>query len=192
MRLASLLAAALVAASAFTLTFGSAPAHAEPGDAVFAKNVVRTEPGITVPTSELRFEDGRTGSLTDYAGEVLVVTLWQEDCPWCMKELPVLDRLSGEMQGEGVRVVALGLDQEMGLITSFLDQRDLNNIEPVMDHEKINGSLLSIEHFGRWSIATPTSFIVDKSGTVVARIWGLVDWDGEPARAFLRSLVLQS
>ena len=98
---------------------------------------------------------------------------------------------SGAMQDEGVRVVALGLDQEMGLITSFLDQRDLNNIEPVMDHEKINGSLLSIEHFGRWTIATPTSFIVDTKGNVVARIWGLVDWDGEPARAYLRSLALQ-
>jgi len=188
MRLFPFFAAALAA----TLALGGPMAHAEPGDAVFAENVVRTEPGITVPTSELRYADGRTGSLTDYAGEVLVVTLWQEDCPWCMKELPVLDRLSGAMQGEGVRVVALGLDQEMDLITSFLAQRDLGNIEAVMDHEKINGSLLSIEHFGRWSIATPTSFIVDKQGTVVARIWGLVDWDGEPARAFLRSLVLQS
>ena len=188
MRPTSLFAAAFAVALALG---GALPAHAEPGDAVFAENVVRTEPGITVPTSELRYADGRTGSLTDYAGEVLIVTLWQEDCPWCMREMPVLDRLSAAMQDEGVRVVALGLDQDMDLITGFLAQRDLANIEPIMDHEKINGSLLSIEHFGRWSIATPTSFIVDKQGTVVARIWGLVDWDGEPARAFLRSLVLQ-
>lgn len=183
---------ALFAAAFATLLALGSTARAEPGDAVFAENVVRTEPGITVPTSDLHYADGRTGSLTDYAGEVLVVTLWQEDCPWCMKELPVLDRLSGAMKDEGVRVIALGLDQDMDLITGFLEQRELTNIEPVMDHEKINGSLLSIEHFGRWSIATPTSFIVDKSGTVIARIWGLVDWDGEPARAFLRSLALQS
>jgi len=188
MRLHALLAAAL----AVTLALGETRVHAQAGDAVFAANVVRTEPGITVPTSEIRYADGRTGSLTDFAGEVLVVTLWQEHCPWCMKELPVLNRLSGDMKDEGVRVVALGLDQRMDLITSFLNQRDLGNIEPIMDLEKINGSLLSIEHFGRWSIATPTSFIVDKKGTVVARVWGLVDWDGEPARAFLRSLVLQS
>ena len=186
MRATALFAAIL--ATSLTLGGGSVPADAAAGDAVFAKNVVATEPGITVPTSELQYENGRKGSLSDYAGEVLVVTLWQEDCPWCMKELPVLNRLSGAMQGEGVRVVALGLDQEMGMITSFLDQRELGNIEPIMDLEKINGSLLSIEHFGRWSIATPTSFIVDKKGNVVARIWGLVDWDGDAARGYLRDL----
>jgi|GEM_PF-1958999 len=189
MRPTALLAAAFAIALAFG---GTGTAMAEPGDPIFADNVIQTEPGSIAPTSELRYADGRTGSLADYAGEVLVVTLWQEHCPWCRKEMPGLDRLSGEMEGEGVRVVALGLDQQMSEITGFLDQMELSNIEPVMDHEKINGSLLSIEHFGRWSIATPTSFIVDKQGNVVARIWGLVDWDGEPARAFLRSLVLQS
>ena len=188
MRRTAFLAAALAA----TLSLGGqAPASADAGDPIFAKNVVRTEAGTTVPDSELRFADGSTGRLTDYEGEVLVVTLWQEHCPWCQRELPVLDRLSGDMKDEGVRVLALGLDQDMGLITGFLDQWELANIEPVMDYEKVNGSLLSIEHFGRWSIATPTSFIVDKQGNVVARIWGLVDWDGEPARAFLRSLVLE-
>jgi peroxiredoxin len=166
-------------------------AQAEPGDPIFAGNVLSTPPGLSVPKEELRYPDGSTGTLDDYKGDVLVVTLWQEDCPWCMRELPVLDRLSGEMQGEGVRVVALSMDQDMSLITNFLDQRDLGNIEPVMDWEKVNGSLFSIEHFGRFAIATPTSFIVDKQGNVVARIWGLVDWDGDPARAFLRSLVLQ-
>ncbi len=185
MRLASLLAAALAA----TLSLG-APAMAQDQTA-FAKNVVLAAPGLSVPTEELRYPDGSKGTLADYAGDVLIVTLWQEDCPWCMRELPVLNRLSGDMKGEGVRVVALGLDQDMSLITNFLDQRELGNIDPIMDWEKVNGSLFSIEHFGRFSIATPTSFIVNKKGDVVARIWGLVDWDGDPARAFLRSLVLQ-
>ncbi len=186
MRPAALLAAALAA----TLSLTGA-ALAEPGDPIFAANVQQTEPGISIPTSEIRYEDGRTGSLADYAGEVLVVTLWQEHCPYCRKEMPVLNRLSAEMAGEGVRVVALGLDQDMGLITRYLDGHEYDAIEPVMDLEKINGSLLSIEHFGRWSIATPTSFIVDKKGEVVARVWGLVDWDGDAARGFLRSLVRQ-
>jgi hypothetical protein len=38
------------------------------------------------------------------------------------------------------------------------------------------------------SIATPTSFIVDRNGIVVAKVWGLVDWDGEAARGYLRQL----
>jgi thiol-disulfide isomerase/thioredoxin len=185
MRIASLLAAALAA----TLSLG-APAMAQ-DDMVFAKNVIFAAPGLTVPKEELRYPDGSKGTLADYEGSVLIVTLWQEHCPFCIKEMPVLNRLSADMKDEGVKVVALGLDQEMSLITDFLDRYELDAIEPVMDWEKVNGSLFSIEHFGRFTIATPTSFIVDKKGTVVARVWGLVDWDGDPARAFLRSLVRQ-
>ncbi len=189
MRLTALFAAAL----AVTLAFGSqTPAHAEAGDPIFAANVIRTPADINVPDYPLRFPDGSTGSLTDYAGEVLVVTLWQENCPFCIREMPVLNRLSGDMKGEGIRVVALGLDQQMSQITGFLDRYELGNIDPVMDFEKVNGTLFSLELFGRPSIATPTSFIIDKKGKVIARIWGRVDWDGEPARGFLRSLALQS
>ncbi len=37
-------------------------------------------------------------------------------------------------------------------------------------------------------MVTPTSFIVDKNGKVVATVLGLVDWDGDAARGYLRSL----
>lgn len=185
--------ALFAAAVAMTLTFsGPTPAHAEAGDPIFAANVIRTPDGVKVPDYPLQFLDGSTGALTDYAGEVLVVTLWQEDCPYCIKEMPVLNRLSGDMKGEGIRVVALGQDQQMSQITGFLERYELGDIDPVMDLEKINGTLFSLELFGRASIATPTSFIVDKQGKVIARIWGLVDWDGDAARGFLRSLVLDS
>ena len=189
MRLPALIAAALAA----TLTLSAqAPAHADAGDPIFAENVIRTPTGIDVPDYPLRYPDGSTGSLTDYAGEVLVVTLWQENCPYCIREMPVLNRLSGDMKDEGIRVVALGLDQDMRQITGFLDRYELADIDPVMDHEKVNGTLFSLELFGRASIATPTTFIIDKKGQVIARVWGPVDWDGDAARGFLRSLVLDS
>ncbi len=187
MRLASFLAAALAA----TLSLGTPAMAQEEEKTAFASNVIFSAPGITVPREELRYPDGSTGTLADYEGDVLIVTLYQKNCPYCVREMPVLNRLSGEMKDEGVRVVALSMDQDMGMVTGFLEQHELSNLEPIMDWEKVNGSLFSIEHFGRFSIATPTSFIVDKKGTVVARVWGLVDWDGDPARAFLRSLVLQ-
>jgi len=187
MRATALFAAAL----AVTLTLvGQSAAVADEGTPIFAENVIRTA-DVAVPNYPLHFPDGSTGTLKDYAGEVLVVTLWQENCPWCIKEMPGLDRLSAAMKGEGIRVMALGLDQNMAQITGFLDRYELANIDPVMDYEKVNGTLFSLELFGRPSIATPTSFIIDKQGKVVARIWGLVDWDGDAARGFLRSLVLQ-
>jgi len=173
---------ALVAAFVMTLTTS---AFAEDG---FAPNVKLVTDGKTVPTNALMYVDGSQGSLADFQGDVLIVTLWQVNCPYCHREMPVLDRLHGEMQGEGVKVVALGMDQSIGTITAHLARTGLTNLKPIMDVDKFNGTILSVENFGRLSIATPTSFIVDKSGVVVARVWGLVDWDSEAARGYLREL----
>jgi peroxiredoxin len=174
---------ALIAAFVMTL---SAPAFAEQEG--FAPNVVLVTDGKTVPDKPLMYVDGSQGSLADFVGDVLIVTMWQVNCPYCHKEMPVLNRLHGEMQGEGIKVVALGMDQSIGTITAHLAQTGLSNLKPIMDIGKFNGTIFSVENFGRMSIATPTSVIVNKQGTVVARVWGLVDWDGDAARSYLREL----
>lgn len=177
MRILALLTAALIGFAA--------PALAEEG---FAPNVTLMTDGKPVPVNDLMYVDGSKGSLADFKGDVLIVTLWQVNCPYCHKEMPVLDRLHGEMKGEGVQVVALGMDQSIGTITAHLARTGLTNLKPIMDVDKFNGTILSVENFERLSIATPTSFIVDKSGVVVAKVWGLIDWDGEAARGYLREL----
>lgn len=175
----------LIASIAAALALAAAPASA------FAPNVEPSSLGATVPADPIVYGDGREGTLEDFEGEVLIVTLWQVNCPYCHREMPVLDRLAGEMADEGVKVVGLGLDQDMGRIKGFLDGKGLTHIKPLMDVGKVNGSILSIEHFGRLSIATPTSFIVGKDGVVRATVWGLIDWDGEAARGYLRELAAE-
>lgn len=173
---------ALIAAFALALT---TPVLAEEG---FAPNVTLIADGKQLPENDLVYVDGSTGNLADFRGDVLIVTLWQIRCPYCIKEMPVLDRLHAEMQGEGVQVVALGMDQSIGSITAHLARSGLTNLKPIMDVDKFNGTILSVENFERLSIATPTSFIVDKGGVVVAKVWGLVDWDSDAARDYLRGL----
>lgn len=173
---------ALIAAVFLTL---AGPAMAEEG---FAPNVTLIADGKQVPHNELMYVDGSAGSLKDFEGDVLIVTLWQVNCPYCHKEMPVLNRLHADMEGEGIKVVALGMDQSIGTITAHLASTGLSNLKPIMDVDKFNGTILSVENFERMSIATPTSFIIDKRGVVVAKVWGLVDWDGDAARGYLRGL----
>lgn len=165
------------------------PATAEEG---FAPNVTLMSDGKVLPEKPLLYVDGSQGTLADFRGDVLVLTLWQVNCPYCHKEMPLLNRLHAEMQSEGVKVVALGMDQSIGTITAHLAKTGLNQLKPIMDVGKFNGTILSVENFNRMGIATPTTFIVDKRGAVVARIWGLVDWDGDAARSYLRQLVAAS
>ena len=180
----------LLAILAAFLTLALAPAgHAQEPDLTgFAPNVRLSTLGAKVPDDPIVLADGTTASLADYEGEVLVITLWQIHCPYCHREMPVLDRLAGDMQGTGVRVLPLGLDQDIAALKAHIDERGYAHLPAIMDVDKFVGSLLSIEHFDRLGIATPTSFVVGKDGIVVARIWGLVDWDGDAARDYLRAL----
>lgn len=171
---------------AFVMAF-SAPVSAQQG---FASNVTLTDGTATVPDNAIVFADGRRGSLTDYRGEVLVVTMWQVYCPFCRREMPVLDRLAADMKNEGIRVVPLSVDQDMSEITAHLDRMNWPNLPAIQDVDMLNSLIMSVENFGRLGVATPSSFIIDKNGKVVASIYGLVDWDGEAARGYLRSLAV--
>jgi len=173
---------ALVAA--FVMAFGT-PVFAEQG---FASNVTLTDGTKTVPDNPIIYADGRQGSLEEYKGEVLVVTLWQVYCPFCRREMPFLDRLAADMQGEGIRVLPLSLDQDMNEITAHLDRMNWPNLQAIQDVDMLNGLIMSVEHLGRLGVATPTTFIIGKDGKVAASVLGLVDWDGEAARGYLRSL----
>ena len=174
----------LALAVAFVMTF-SAQAIAQEG---FAHNVTLTDASKSIPANDIIYADGRKGTLEDYKGEVTIVTMWQISCPFCRKEMPVLDRLAAEMKDEGVRVVPLSLDEDMGAITAHLDRMNWPNLPAIQDVDMLNGLIMSVEHFGRLGVVTPTSFIVNKDGKVVATVLGLVDWDGDAARGYLRSL----
>ena len=172
-------------AVAFVMAF-AAPVFAQQQG--FASNVQITDGSKPVSNNDIRHADGRIGTLDEYRGEVLVVTMWQVYCPFCRREMPVLDRLAAEMGSEGIRVVALGLDEDFDEIKAHLARMNWPNLKPIQDVDKLNGLIMSVEHFGRLGIATPTSFIISKDGKVVATVLGLVDWNGDPARNFLRSL----
>ena len=174
----------LAVVAAFVVAF-AAPVMAQEG---FADNVTLTDGSKSVPNNEITYADGRKGTLEDFNGAVTVVTMWQISCPFCRKEMPVLNRLSAEMADDGVRVVPLSLDQDMSAITAHLDRMDWPNLPAIQDVDMLNGLIMSVEHFGRLGVVTPTSFIVDKNGKVVATVLGLVDWDGDAARGYLRSL----
>ena len=172
-------------AMAFVMAF-AIPAFAQQQG--FAQNVQLTDGSKPVTNNPIIHEDGRIGNLDEYRGEVLIVTMWQVHCPFCRREMPVLDRLAAEMGSEGIRVVPLGLDENFDEIKAHLARMNWPNLKPIQDVDMLNGLIMSVEHFGRLGVATPTSFIVGKDGKVVATVLGLVDWDGDPARNYLRSL----
>jgi thiol-disulfide isomerase/thioredoxin len=56
--------------------------------------------------------DGRTVSLDQFKGEVVVLSFWASWCKPCQKELPSLDALQSELAPKGGRVMAVSIDSD--------------------------------------------------------------------------------
>ncbi|MDX1607359.1 MAG: TlpA disulfide reductase family protein, partial [Candidatus Competibacterales bacterium] len=62
------------------------------------------------PAFELNDTEGRSHTLADYAGQVLVVNFWATWCPPCVKEMPALNRLQ-QQAGGPVQVLGVNMGE---------------------------------------------------------------------------------
>ncbi|MFQ5761853.1 MAG: TlpA family protein disulfide reductase, partial [Candidatus Bathyarchaeia archaeon] len=84
---------------------------------------VGVEVGQRAPDFTLETHGGEKVSLSDFRGKVVVVNFWATWCPFCVAEMPDLERVSQEFDG---KVVVLGINRA----ETIDKQRDfLNDLE---------------------------------------------------------------
>ena len=54
--------------------------------------------------------DGDAVKLSDYAGKAVVVSFWATWCPYCLKELPVLDAIQVSSARDHIQVIAINTE----------------------------------------------------------------------------------
>jgi thiol-disulfide isomerase/thioredoxin len=54
--------------------------------------------------------DGRPVSLATDAGKAIVVTFWATWCPYCLKELPILEGIQKAAGADQIRVIAVNIE----------------------------------------------------------------------------------
>jgi thiol-disulfide isomerase/thioredoxin len=147
------IAAALAAGLLLAAPGGSAAGGRLDGLGVSAEQAQRA-----LASHPLRTLDGRTLTLGDLRGEVVVVNFWASWCPPCRRELPALDRLHAELARRGGRVLAVSIDLESRNAARFA---------------KANRLALPIAHDGPDGLArqldlghVPFTMILDRQGAV--------------------------
>jgi peroxiredoxin len=70
---------------------------------------------VAAPDFQVTTVDGRTLSLADFKGQVLVINFWATWCAPCKRELPMLDSYYRIQQQAGLRVLAVTTENSLPL-----------------------------------------------------------------------------
>ena len=124
-----------------------------------------------------------THRLTDYQGEVLIVSFWATWCTPCIKELPSLARTADLLRDDNVRVVAINVGESTKDIKRFL-ARSPSDLVFLPDAASKVGSAWDVR-------ALPTAYVVDKQGRIAIRVIGGLEWDTDAMLQDLRKLARQ-
>jgi peroxiredoxin len=137
--------------------------------------------GSRAPEFALRDMKGNYVSITGLRGKVVVVNFWATWCPPCRIEMPSLNRLHNDYRSKGLVVVAVTTESSERGIRNYLSETHLN-LPIVLDND---GRVSKI--YGVFSL--PTSYVIDRSGTVVLYYMGEQNWDSIELRSKIEALL---
>ena len=80
--------------------------------AVAAACAPKTPEGPAVPAPDFKIQDlqGRTLTLADYKGKVLVINFWATWCPPCRREIPDFIEAYAELKDRGLEILGVSVD----------------------------------------------------------------------------------
>ncbi|MDA8169689.1 MAG: TlpA disulfide reductase family protein [Nitrospiraceae bacterium] len=130
----------------------------------------------------LKGVDGKTYSLSEFRGKVVLLNFWATWCGECVKEIPSLERLEARMKGQAFTVLSVSVDDSEEALDKFLRKTPLPY--PVLrdPERKVAFDLYAV--FG-----LPASFLIDKNGNLVERIYGSRDWDSADTVGLIEGLI---
>ena len=104
--------------------------------------------------------DGKSWTLRELRGKVVVVNFWATWCPPCRKEMPDLDALYKKFKDQGLVILAID-DEEVGKIKPYLAEHPVTYPILLDPGRKTNDSC----HID----GIPKSFVYDREGKLVAQ-----------------------
>ena len=165
---------------------GGAPLHARaaPVDFKAIPKLQELKDRPPAPDFTLPAPDGRKVSLRSFRGKVVFLNFWATWCESCRDEMPSMERLYREFKGKGLEIVAVNVKDQRRDALAFVKELKLS-YPVLMDPEGEVGLL-----YGAFGL--PVTYLIDRKGVVLARLWGPADWNSPAARTLFNALVEQN
>ena len=132
---------------------------------VFAQGGNTLKAGTQIESLKAELADGSVFDLADHRGEVVVLTFWASWCGLCRHEASVLSRL----HSQGVKVIGLGVEDHT-------IERLAEDAREIGAHYAVGRPAPGVLERMRVSVV-PTTYVIDRTGSVVLGRTGLVSED---------------
>jgi thiol-disulfide isomerase/thioredoxin len=110
--------------------------------------------------------DGRPVRLADYAGKVLIINFWLGGCAACVQELPVIEAVYRDHQGDGVVVLAVNVGGNADMARRLAAERG-NGFDNAVDELSLTAIRYEVGVF-------PTVVVIDRAGKLRTRLVGQI------------------
>ena len=140
------------------------------------------KPGEPAPNFQLRDMDGRTRSLSELRGKVVLINFWATWCGPCRVEMPAMERLYRAYDRKDFEILAVSTDAQGVAVTRPFQQENKLTF-PILHDADFRVGL----SYGARTL--PMTFMVDRQGIVRQHIFGARDWEAPEAHQLIEMLM---
>jgi cytochrome c biogenesis protein CcmG, thiol:disulfide interchange protein DsbE len=136
-----------------------------------------------LPDFELPNLDGKQVKLSDFKGQVVIVSFWASWCAPCLDEFPSMIELVDKLKGQ-VKLIAVSQDSAREEIDAFLKSFPKSkhpDIYILWDEKHTVGRQYDADRL-------PESFVAGKDLKLVRKIVGSINWATPEAVEFMEAL----
>jgi peroxiredoxin len=137
--------------------------------------------GDTAPDFSIATDSGKTVTVHDFGGKLLLLNFWATWCPPCVEEIPGLNQLSRQLGPKGLVILGVSVDKDEKLYRDFLARSPLAYPTARDPEEKINLNYGTIQY--------PESYLIDHSGKVIEKFISSQPWASQQMLEHINSLL---
>jgi cytochrome c biogenesis protein CcmG/thiol:disulfide interchange protein DsbE len=137
------------------------------------------EAGDAAPEFSITADNGKTVTLPNFGGKLLVLNFWASWCGPCVEETPSLSKLAQDYASKGLVVLGVSVDKDPQAYRKFL--------------EKYQPAFLTARdmkvHEDYGTFMYPETYLIDAKGRVVLKIAEEADWSSPRVTQYIDSLL---
>lgn len=127
------------------------------------------EIGKEAPNFTISNMDGEFVTLEDYRGKNVLLNFWATWCPYCVQEMPDMNKLYNENKDKDFVVLAVSVQENKETVAEYIKELGYD-FTILLDEEGIVADRYMIR-------GIPTSYMIDKEGKVKAVKMSMMTYD---------------